>query len=569
MLELINTLPLLARPLASAIAHRARHLFMPNGPIFPRSGGAGSGNWRRFLAGCFIAICGVRIFLVERFASSIAYGDDLDGIARRLLLPWSRGTLSWSVLFAAHNGDHRILATRLWEILWFTINGSWDPKLVMIAKVPVFAAAATIFVHLFTGRLERHRYATAGILTALFAFPFAFANLLWAFQSQFDFFLLAAALGWLAALSGRTVLALVLAALSILTLASGPIIAVSFIPLFAVRWLQGRWRISRAFWHGVAALGILAIGLMSPTAVAKPHVGTPVDKAEMLVRLYGWPYSNLMSIIERLPETEKYVPARLLRLPSPDHSLLLAAARVMHAHPILPVAFDGVCGAILLAPTLLLLGAILRRRVPLRVGLGPLGLAGFAFLMLVATAMARADEVTIAPRFLDHVSLAGFASLAAAVAVASREPRWRRRLVAWSVVMGIGYAATMVITVAQMSRHAPAEALSILQRYYATTPHDHAVMAENRAFHRFIVSDDPTQFMSELDTPGLEKIMPLEVTSPGAPVGPAARLAFSFARYGWLVALLGAGWACAMAWRAGREREPAGDPALEATAAAS
>src|SRR5581483_4195277 len=110
--------------------------------------------WRRFLVCCGTIIFGVRAFLIAKFGASSAAGDDLDGIARRILIPWRDGTLTAKALFAAHNGDHRIVATRLWEIFWFVVNGSWDPQLVAIAKAAIYAAAAALFIHLLVGSLE-------------------------------------------------------------------------------------------------------------------------------------------------------------------------------------------------------------------------------------------------------------------------------------------------------------------------------------------------------------------------------------------------------------------------------
>ena len=188
--------------------------------------------WFWFLLCCFAVICGFRFFLIQRFGAPVAWGDDLDGIGHRILAPLHQGTFTWPLLFQAHNGDHVITVTRLWEMLWFTLNGDWDPQLGTIVKVPIFAAAMTIFVHLFTRRLERWRFAAAAVLTALIAFPFNYHNLLWSFQSQWDFFFLTAALGWLALLDGRPALALACAAVALFTLGAAPVLAVSFVPVF-------------------------------------------------------------------------------------------------------------------------------------------------------------------------------------------------------------------------------------------------------------------------------------------------------------------------------------------------
>jgi hypothetical protein len=489
-------------------------------------------SWFKFLLCCFAGITGLRIFLIEKFGSSVAWGDDLDGIARRILLPWENGTLTWPALFAAHNGDHRIVATRLWEILWYTLNGSWDPKLVMIVKAPIFATAATLFIHVLAGRLERGRYLAAATLAVLFAFPFAFANMLWAFQSQFDFFLLMAALGWTLLLRERVMGALIVAAAAILTLGSGPVIAASYIPFFLVAWWEKKWTARKTWLCSAAALAILALGLASPTNDRPPHTGTPVEKAATLARIYAWPHSNLLSIVERLPESERYIPARLLRFPSAEQSWLLQLADWMHRHPAAVVAFNVVCAAFIVAPTVAVALLLLRRRFTITQVSGPLGLGVFAFLMIAATAVARANQVTVAPRYLDHVALAGFVSLVCCFILGVADSRHRRWLAAWGIIMGCGYAATMVVTLAQISRRPSQHSLEVLQRYFATTPHNHAAMTENGAFRGFIVSDDPTQFMSELDEPGMERVLPRSVIAPTSPLGPAAMVARQVAKAG-------------------------------------
>ena len=161
--------------------------------------------------------------MIERFGASIASVDEWEATGKEILQAWREGTLSLAMLFEAHNGDHRIVATRLWEIFWYVVNGTWDPLLIMIVKSAIYSTAATLFIHLLTHALPRWRIAAATLLAGLFAFPFNYQNMLWAFQSQFDFFLLAVALGWLALQSNRPVAALVVAFLSLFTLGAGPI----------------------------------------------------------------------------------------------------------------------------------------------------------------------------------------------------------------------------------------------------------------------------------------------------------------------------------------------------------
>ena len=74
--------------------------------------------WFRFLACCFAAIFGFRAFLIEKYGASIARVDEWEATGKEVIAAWRNGTFSWAALFEAHNGDHRIVATRLWEIFW-------------------------------------------------------------------------------------------------------------------------------------------------------------------------------------------------------------------------------------------------------------------------------------------------------------------------------------------------------------------------------------------------------------------------------------------------------------------
>src|SRR5215212_11394068 len=84
--------------------------------------------WTPFLFCCFAVICGVRFYLIEKFGAPVGWSDDLEGIAFRILRPLHNGTFRVSSLFEPFNGDHVIAVTRLWDILWYTINGDWDPQ---------------------------------------------------------------------------------------------------------------------------------------------------------------------------------------------------------------------------------------------------------------------------------------------------------------------------------------------------------------------------------------------------------------------------------------------------------
>jgi hypothetical protein len=510
--------------------------------------------WFRFLLCCGAGIFGVRAFIVERFGASIPQVDEWQATGQEILLPWRNGSLGFAALFEAHNGDHRIVATRLWEIFWYAVNGAWDPKLIMITKAAVFAAAATVFIHLLAGALPRRRFIAGAVLAVLFAFPFSFHNLFWAFQSQFDFFLLAVALGWLALRSDRPAAALAIASLSLLTLGAGPILAASYLPFALGSWWDRRWSLRRTVLFSASALALLAVGVSLRGAHAAP-VGPLRDQAAALATLLGWPHSGLVSIVDRLPESARLIPAPLLNFPQADNSWLLRTAEWLHAHPAVVPSIDVVCALLLLAPTAVLAVLVALRRVRGVAAWGPLGLAGFAFLMQVATAIARSQEPgVVAVRYLDLVALSGLAAMASAFFLSVAGRRWRPLVVAWTLLTLPSCLAMMVGTAAQIKQRRPQLWLANVQEYFPS--HDPAIfdrmIAANANWPLPFISRDIAHLVQMLDDPALAAVLPRSVVAPAEPPRPAARLASIVAGNGIGIVVVAIGAGTWIAWRSRR-----------------
>lgn len=497
-----------------------------------------------------MAIFGVRAFCVERFAASIAMVDEWEATGQQVLAAWHNGTFSWAALFQAHNGDHRIVATRLWEILWFELNGGWDPKLVMVLKCLVFAAAGTLFTHLLSSRLPRHRYAFAAMFAALFGFPFGYQNLLWAFQSQFDFFLLAAALGWWALLSGRTVLALVIAALSPFTLGAGPIIAASYLGYGVLAWWNGRWRTRHVAIFGMIAVGVTLVGVSLRSPEASP-LGAPTAQAYTLLKLLAWPHSNLLLLLSQWPDSARLIPPAFVAIPSHDHSLVISVATLLQTHPVILVSLIAILAAVMILPLPIALWAFVTRPA-LRTRLfGALCLGAFALLLQIASAIARSTEVMVQTRYIDVVELTGFAAAGAAVVLALENARWRRWMMVWAMIVLPGYVATMGASLIQLSRSHESEWLAAVQPYFPS--HNRALMPANDHWQLPILDRDPTAFENLLDDPAVIAILPQSLTDPNAKPRPLAAAVFWIGRCGLIIALFAGGAAWLIVRRAERE----------------
>lgn len=501
--------------------------------------------WLQFLVCCFAAILGFRMLLITHFGASVPMVDEWRATGWGTLAAWSNGSLSMAALFEAHNGDHRIVATRLWEIIWFTVNGAWDPKLLMHAKAVIYSGAAVIFIHLLTAGVGRLRFAAAGVLSMLFALPFGYQNLLWAFQSQFDFFLLASALGWLALIRGRSLAALWIALGALFTVGIGPVLAASYLPYLAV----AIWRGMYSFRKGMSlifAAGVIAIfGASLRTDKAAPLL-PPAAQAETFGKLVAWPACTVHSYVFRLPETAALFPRKILEFPQPERSWLLQMARWLQANPWAITLMDALLGALMLAPIVLMAAQTWRRRLGWNQVVGPLCMANFALLLMAGTAIARADQATVGARYLDLVVLVGFSAMMACLILARQGRIGRRIAILWLAVFIPSYTVTLAGTFVKMNQRLPERWLANLQPYFPSR--DHSMLADNSSAHWPIMDKDPRPFMAMLDHPAMQPVLPLSLTAPDQMPPWPSRLANLLGRNGWLLALIAGGCAARIAW---------------------
>lgn len=490
------------------------------------------------------------MFLIAHFGASIPLVDEWEAIGWKTLAAWNGDSLNMAALFEAHNGDHRIVVTRLWEILWFTLNGAWDPHLVMHAKAVIYAGAAVIFVHLLAGDVGRFRFAAAGMLSVLFALPFGYQNLLWAFQSQFDFFLLTSALGWLALTRGRPLIAIVMALAALLTLGIGPVLAASYVPYLAAAIRRGTYPLKQGLLVMVAVGLVAAYGATLRTEKAAA-LSPPAAQVHTFGKLVAWPACTLHSYVFRLPETAALFPRTVLEFPEPDRSWLLRLAGWVQARPLLIVLLDTLLGLVMLTPLVLLARLAWRGRVRWRQAAGPLCIANFALCLMAGTAIARADQASVGARYVDLVVLVGFSAMMACMIVAQHGRLGRRIAVLWLMVFIPGYVVTLGGTFVKMNQRMPERWLANLQPYF--TSRDHSMLTDNSSAHWPIIEKDPRPFMKMLDHPAMQPVLPLSLMAPDQSPAWPARLAILTGRYGWLLTLIAAVGAFRIARNNGRK----------------
>lgn len=178
------------------------------------------------MAALFLAGFGAKLGLILACSSPFPYGDQWPAEAIELFIPYLTNHYSPALLFQAHN-DHRIVFTRLLELLLLVANGQWDSQLEMLVNAAIQCAGMAAFGGVLASLLGRRYWPLVWVMLALdLALPFAWENTLWGFQSQFYFliiFSLAAiwGLGLHEANSGRWRAGAAAAILALFAMASG------------------------------------------------------------------------------------------------------------------------------------------------------------------------------------------------------------------------------------------------------------------------------------------------------------------------------------------------------------
>lgn len=300
-------------------------------------------NLAAWLAAFFLVALGAKLWTIQIWATNIPYWDQWDE-ARLLFKPWLEGTLTWHDFFIPHN-EHRILFTRLLDLLEVKLNGQWDIYLQTVVNAFLHLAfgcgLATAIWH-FTGR--KHAGLICFLLLPFFALPFAAENTLHGFQSQFYFaslFSVAAILGLGFSQPGGKgwFVGLLLAVLAIFTMASGFLAAAAVVGLVILRSAKQRSFTPGQMFTTLGGLAVIGLGLALKASIAqhqKFQAKTVSDFFSALSGNLAWPFSDqpAMALLFCLPlalVAVRYFQADVKNLRAAEFVLVLGGWGILQA----------------------------------------------------------------------------------------------------------------------------------------------------------------------------------------------------------------------------------------------
>jgi hypothetical protein len=208
-------------------------------------GRANTRAWLPYVAFALL-VTGIKWLMIAHFGTPTPSHDQWDGEADHLYRPFLQGALGWQDLVRPFN-EHRILMTRLLDLLLFRLNGEvWNPLLQVAINSLLHVAALTALLYFLRDSYpQKFRLVFWGAATLLLGLPLAVENLLIGFQSQFYFFMLFSfvflwAVATQPALSRHWWLGQLCGLLGVLSLASGEVTLAAGAGLVIVRVVRLR-----------------------------------------------------------------------------------------------------------------------------------------------------------------------------------------------------------------------------------------------------------------------------------------------------------------------------------------
>ncbi len=267
-------------------------------------------NLSAWLAAFCLVILGAKLWTIQIWATNIPYWDQWDE-ARLLFKPWLEGTLTWHDFFIPHN-EHRIVFTRLLDLLEVKLNGQWDPMFQMAVNALIDIAYGCGLV-VVVWHLNGRKYAgpICVLLLPFFTLPFAAENTIHGFQSQMYLLNIFSVAGMLGLGFGKPggvtwFCGLAVAILAIFTMASGFLAAVALGGLIILRSCKQHSLTQGQVATLFCGLVVTVLGMAMKVSVEedkKFQVNSIPDFCRAFLENLAWPFSShpVMAILMCLP----------------------------------------------------------------------------------------------------------------------------------------------------------------------------------------------------------------------------------------------------------------------------
>ena len=263
-----------------------------------------------WLAALFLVVLGAKLWLVQLYGSPVWLWDQWYEV-RQFFKPWLEGRATFLDFFAPYN-EHRILFTRLLDLVTIVLNGRLEPMLQMTVNAFIhtgYVLGLAYYLWDFFGR--KNGGLICCLLMPFFALPYAGENAIWAFDSQayFQAILSLLAVVWLGfnpVGHWRWWLGLVAAILGLFTMASGLLtpVAVGGLAIFRMLKLR-RWDRGNLITLGVSlVVAVLGRSLLVPFPADEPlKAHNLAEFATALMHNLMWPFFHapVMALVMVLP----------------------------------------------------------------------------------------------------------------------------------------------------------------------------------------------------------------------------------------------------------------------------
>lgn len=243
---------------------------------------------------------GIKLWLIGTFGNATPFWDQWGAEADRLYRPYLGGVLTWGDLVEPHN-EHRILTTRLLDLLLLVVGGVWNPLLQMVVNAVLHIAGLAITVALLCKATSQRNVAALLVFAGIvFAIPYAWENVLAGFQAQFYLVVLFSVPAlWLCVtrepLSGGWWIGVASCILAFFSLASGVFAAGTAAAVGALWLAMGVRREPKQVWAVLILIGMCVAGLVltpSHPGHEQLRASSPGQFFEAQVAVLSWPMAQ-------------------------------------------------------------------------------------------------------------------------------------------------------------------------------------------------------------------------------------------------------------------------------------